>query len=151
MFCLLQVIGAAEGLKYLHSNNIVHSDLKGVRDPLLRVPMFTKCLQSQRNVLIDNRGVPKLCDFGRSKITDRRGYTTIFIGSARYIAPELIAFVNGIPAPAGNTSNHVQGPNLTKETDIYSFSMVVIEVSLDTADLRCSYFLIGACMSCPCS
>jgi len=101
------IIDICRGLQYLHSQDVIHGDLKG------------------RNVLIDDNMNARLCDFGRSKIVDHRGYTTIFSGSVRYIAPELLEFVHTITAPNGIVG---QVPNLTKESDIYSFGIVALEM-----------------------
>lgn len=42
-----------QGLVYLHSERVIHRDIKG------------------GNILIDDRGVVKLCDFGASKVRER--------------------------------------------------------------------------------
>jgi len=72
-----------EGLRYLHSNGIIHRDLK--------------CA----NVLVDNMGVVKLSDFGASKkimhfteiqesILDNQAVARSFVGSPYWMAPEVI-------------------------------------------------------------
>jgi serine/threonine protein kinase len=101
------IIGICKGLQYLHSEDVIHGDLKG------------------RNVVIDDNKNPRLCDFGRSKIVDHKGYTTIFTGSVQYIAPELLQFVQ-----TGTTlnGNDAQVPDLTKESDIYSLGIVALEM-----------------------
>lgn len=43
-----------QGLLYLHKERVIHRDIKG------------------GNILIDDRGVVKLCDFGASKVRKRR-------------------------------------------------------------------------------
>lgn len=42
-----------QGLSYLHKERVIHRDIKG------------------GNILIDDRGVVKLCDFGASKVRSR--------------------------------------------------------------------------------
>ena len=81
---------------------------------------------------MDDDGTPRLCDFGRSKFIDHRGFTTSFAGSARYMAPELTAAEpdvdyegDGSEAPIIDTP-----PDLTKATDVFAFSMVTLEVSV---------------------
>ncbi|TFK38500.1 kinase-like domain-containing protein [Crucibulum laeve] len=96
------ILGVAEGIQYLHSRNVIHGDLKS------------------HNVLINEAGSPVLCDFGCSKILEVRGFTTSFAGAYRYMAPEL--FTSMIDPEAD------VNPVLTKETDIYSFSMVCVEI-----------------------
>jgi len=92
------VRGVAEGLKYLHSKNVVHGDLK--------------C----HNILIGDNGAPLICDFGRSKVLERRGYTTDLQFSMRYTAPELLS-------DDGAVLNH--------RTDVYSFAMIALEILTD--------------------
>jgi len=101
---LFLISGIATGLFYLHFRNVVHGDVK------------------PRNVLIDDTGVPRLCDFGRSRIIDHRGYTTAPAGTARFMAPELLE------APSTNDPERPEEqPQLTKATDIYAFSMVSLQ------------------------
>ncbi|KZT20257.1 TKL/TKL-ccin protein kinase [Neolentinus lepideus HHB14362 ss-1] len=91
--------GAAKGTEYLHEHGVVHGNLK--------------C----SNILVSVEGRACICDFGMSKvieeITSTPASTTLTAGcSARWLAPELIEGL--IPSP-------------TKETDVYSFAMAVLE------------------------
>ncbi|TDL18930.1 kinase-like protein [Rickenella mellea] len=65
---LLQII---QGLVYLHSQGVVHGDLKG------------------NNILIDNNGVAMITDFGRCKIMDDFDYSASVMTHAAYVAPEI--------------------------------------------------------------
>lgn len=77
-------------------------------------------LFGQRNILIDDEGAPRLCDFGQSKLIGIAGFTaTKFAGATRYLAPELL------PTECEQCEKPVK---LTTETDIYGFSMVALEV-----------------------
>ncbi|KAF7368574.1 putative TKL/TKL-ccin protein kinase [Mycena venus] len=96
------VCGVASGLDFLHANNVVHGDLK------------------VQNVLIDKRGAPCICDFGISKITNRRGFTTSSVGTAPYMAPELFFVVDAV--------GQEQSPSTTKSSDVYSFALLVLEI-----------------------
>ncbi|KAJ7850983.1 kinase-like domain-containing protein [Mycena leptocephala] len=97
------VCGVASGLKFLHDNDIVHGDLK------------------VQNVLVDKRGVPCICDFGISKILNRQGYTTLSVGTVPYMAPELFLVIG-----RDNTSGGL--PSTTKQSDVYSFALLVLEI-----------------------
>jgi len=110
---LKAVCGAARGLLYLHSLSptaVIHGDLKA------------------SNVLIDDSGEARLCDFGRTKLVGHRGFTTIFAGAMAYLAPELLEVAGPVdehddtPEPKGFV------PELSKETDVYGFSMVALEI-----------------------
>ncbi|THU85550.1 kinase-like protein, partial [Dendrothele bispora CBS 962.96] len=99
----------AQGLAYLHSQKIVHGDLRGA------------------NILINDEWQACLTDFGltvfndatASSSTSRRG------GSVRWMAPEL-----HIPESFGMSSSR-----LTPETDVYAFGCVCLEVGLDHCSL----------------
>ncbi|KAJ7202564.1 kinase-like domain-containing protein [Mycena pura] len=95
--------GVGSGLQFLHDNDIVHGDLK------------------MQNVLVDKRGVPCICDFGISKILDRRGFSTPSVGTVPYMAPELFIVFD---------RSSVDGtlPNTTKASDVYSFALLVLEI-----------------------
>jgi hypothetical protein len=105
----------------------------------------------QSNVVIDGEGVPRLCDFGRSRIIAHRGYTTALAGAVRWMAPELFV---APPEPEDSDTDEIPLPHspesatsadtgvsdapeiplslsdeLTKKTDIYGLAMVILEVS----------------------
>lgn len=96
----------------------------------------------QHNVLINSNGQGVLADFGRSKLIDHRGFTTSFAGSSRYLAPELMENEEeiGIDDYDDDPADDPM-PNLTKETDVYAFSMVIIEVGSTFLYEQCIYLL----------
>ncbi|PFH53649.1 hypothetical protein AMATHDRAFT_54876 [Amanita thiersii Skay4041] len=100
----------ARGVEYLHSRDVIHGDIKGP------------------NILVTDNGMAVLCDFGRSRIINHRGFTTAFAGSARYMAPELIS--PAIPATESDVGDEDFDPSqyMSKKSDVYSFSMVGIEI-----------------------
>ena len=109
-----QLSDIAEGLCYLHSCNVVHGDLKGVRGR--SESRFAIVLTpGQPNVLVDITGHAHIADFGLATVTQsldsamsvecQRGHT------ARWTAPEVLD----------------EGP-YSKEADIFSFAMIMIEV-----------------------
>ncbi|KAF8736484.1 hypothetical protein AX14_014467 [Amanita brunnescens Koide BX004] len=101
------ILGVAQAIEYLHKNNVVHGDIKGA------------------NVLIADDGRPLLSDFGRSRIINQRGFTTMVTGSIRYMAPEII-WQDGESGESDNDDNFL--PIVTKESDVYAFSMVAVEI-----------------------
>ncbi|KAJ7797144.1 kinase-like domain-containing protein [Mycena olivaceomarginata] len=68
--------GVASGLHYLHENNVVHGDLK------------------QQNVLVDPNAVPRICDFGLSRMSTETDFTTLGVGTVPYLAPELFVVLD---------------------------------------------------------
>ncbi|KAF9459539.1 TKL/TKL-ccin protein kinase [Collybia nuda] len=92
--------GAAKGLEYLHSRNVIHGNVK--------------CA----NILVSGKGEACICDFGMSKVieevTERSASATLTAsGSARWLAPELIEGLISSP---------------TKEADTYSYAMAILEL-----------------------
>jgi serine/threonine protein kinase len=89
------------GLAYLHENSVIHGDVKPV------------------NILIDENGIPCLCDFGLSRISalltqpsttpldeEKKPY-----GTWVYMSPEQMVY--------GTTD---------EASDVYSFGMTIYEV-----------------------
>ncbi|KAJ8580969.1 kinase-like protein [Rhizopogon salebrosus TDB-379] len=104
-FRLLSDVSA--GLQYLHSCSIVHGDLTG------------------SNVLISSDGRAHLSDFGLSVVVVEflatSYFTSVFSGTARWMAPELLA----VPE-----EEEEEGTNMipTPQSDIYSFGCIMFQV-----------------------
>ena len=117
------MVGVTRGLDYLHGNGVVHGDLKSV-SKLHPTTFFGLHDLSQSNILIDEEGSPRLSDFGLWSITrnidsvnastPNHGYTV------RYCAPELLD-IEGV-------ARLEKKP--TDKSDVYSLSMVIVEVRL---------------------
>ena len=115
LLCPPQLSDVAEGLNYLHYCDVVHGALKGVRD--CSRSRFTIILTpGQTNVLIDATGRARITDIGLTTITqdlDSIRRASAGVGdSARWIAPEIFE----------------DRGTYSKEGDIFSFAMVMIEV-----------------------
>jgi len=93
-YCTTTAIGVAWGLSYLHNLGVVHRDIK------------------TSNVLFDSQMIPKICDFGISKIFDDGDIMTKRIGTPSYIAPE-----------AATASNY------DFKVDVYAYAMFLYELS----------------------
>ncbi|KAF8198255.1 kinase-like domain-containing protein [Mycena galopus ATCC 62051] len=94
----LLLFETAQGLAYLHSQNIVHGDLRG------------------GNVLIDDGEHAQLADFGLAIVTDATLGTTTTTngGSVRWMAPELFDYQLEFKR--------------TEASDVYAFACLCIEI-----------------------
>ncbi|KAJ7255043.1 TKL/TKL-ccin protein kinase [Mycena haematopus] len=98
----------ADGLNYLHENLIVHGDLTG------------------SNILIDDEGKAKLCDFGLSSIvaefsSSLTSLTSCIGGAVRWADASLYSL-------STEDDEAQQTPVLTPRSDIYSFGSVTLEI-----------------------
>jgi serine/threonine protein kinase len=110
----------------LHLSEVVHGDLKSVR----RGRAFfssTNFPPFKPNILIDNGGIPRLSDFGLCSITkniDKLNDFSMDHGcTVRWCAPELLDT---------DGTARVEKKKPTNKSDVYSLSMVVVEVRLQS-------------------
>lgn len=115
-----QLCDVAEGLNYIHSRNVVHGAIKGVRtlelaDNLAEI--------AQSNLLVDYLGRARVTDFILAAVNQNQcstcGVAKAHSLNTRWSAPEVSEFSSEI------------GP-LTDKADVFSFAMVIIEVSRGT-------------------
>lgn len=103
------ILDIADGLKYLHDNNVVHGDLHG------------------NNVLVDDSGRARLSDFGRAKVIGYEGYSTLLVaGCAEYMAPELL--LDDEDEGEDENEGATNGPPFSKMSDVYAFSMLMFQI-----------------------
>lgn len=88
--------GTARGLEYLHINHHIHRDVKSA------------------NILLDERFVAKISDFGLTRASAKRTSTTMMteriVGTRAYMAPEALR------------------GEITPKSDIFSFGVVLLEI-----------------------
>ncbi|KAF7299457.1 Kinase-like protein [Mycena indigotica] len=90
----------AQGLAFLHDQNVVHGDLRG------------------SNILIDDDGHACLTDFGLTVLSDATTQTQHGAGSVRWMAPEILN-----PTACG-----LEKFAKTTASDIYAFACVCLEL-----------------------
>ena len=111
------------GLVYIHSQVMVHGDLKGVRPQTLIPAPVSNALSIKANILVDQNGRARLADFGLLTIVSDPTYFTASSsastgGTVRWMSPELLepeqfGLDHGCP---------------TRESDCYALGMVIYEV-----------------------
>jgi serine/threonine protein kinase len=112
LFFSYQLFEIAQGLAYLHSQDIIHGDLRGT------------------NILVDDKGHACLADFGLAVFSNATlaNQSSQHGGSVRWMGPELL-----YPQSCG-----LENFQRTFANDVYSFACVCIEVcpSRDKVELR---------------
>ncbi|MCQ2820151.1 MAG: protein kinase [archaeon] len=94
-------LGIARGLEYIHSMDIIHSDMK-TKNVLL------KAIKKDSNEIEDL--MPKICDFGLSVVAETEdGKMDVDGMTPNYAAPEVF-----------------EERNVCKEDDIFSFGMTIL-------------------------
>lgn len=102
-YILREVLNA---LVYLHSEHIMHRDIKGC------------------NILLDSAGQVKLSDFGVSATLSNTGKRNTFIGSPLWMAPEVIE-----QSPDMSTASARQKTGYNEAADIWSLGISSIEMA----------------------
>ena len=97
------IIGVMSGLQYLHSQGIIHRDMK------------------PENILLQKNGnqiTPKIADFGISKVISdsSSGNSSLVIGSIEYMAPEQF-----------NLSKYGKNGKLQTNLDLWSLGVIIYE------------------------
>ncbi|KAG5333491.1 hypothetical protein C0989_005675 [Termitomyces sp. Mn162] len=95
---LPKLLDVATGIAYLHDNNIVHGELKGI------------------NVLVDECGRARLAHFGFISTIVTNEWSTSTDSMIRWRSPELLRITGTL------------GRSETKASDIYAFACVAYEV-----------------------
>ena len=107
---------------YIHSQDMIHGDLKGVR-PRQAEPSTSLSLSIKANILVDQAGHARVADFGLlTLISDPTNGLSSNIsmqggGTARWMSPELIN-----PERFG-----LENSRPTKPSDCYALGMVIYE------------------------
>ncbi|KDQ56134.1 hypothetical protein JAAARDRAFT_321639 [Jaapia argillacea MUCL 33604] len=100
------LLEVAEGLAYLHSENVVHGDMRA------------------NNILVDDQGHARITDFGLAVFAEvtRQSLSSDYRGSLRWLAPELVRSTGQQGAMAG------QKVHRTRESDVWAYGCVFLEV-----------------------
>ena len=118
-----QLKEVTSGLMYIHSQGMIHGDLKGVRLSMSTCPMPSNAFSEKANILIDQDRHARLADFGLLTIvSDPTIFTTSSSvstgGTIRWMSPELLH-----PELFG-----LDHGRPTKESDCYALGMLIYEV-----------------------
>jgi len=113
MLTTYKLYGVANGLEYLHSNDVVHGNLGVVRDGS-PVNIAIGLTPVQPNILVDDSGQVRITDFGLAMMPQDPDSQRAFFDNqtVRWTAPEIL----------------YESGTYSKEADVFAFAMVMIEV-----------------------
>ncbi|KAF8644888.1 hypothetical protein AX14_009332 [Amanita brunnescens Koide BX004] len=109
------MIEAAEGVRYIHSEGLVHGDLKGA------------------NILLDSHFHCRIVDFGLTRHSDATATGNVAFDS-HFAAPELFGKCTKCDESScdGTLPGHEIQRKKTLETDVYAFGCLYYELFFDT-------------------
>ena len=113
-----QLSDVARGLAYLHQHGLVHGNLTGVSLGFL--VQSVRLITPEHNILIDSNGIACVSGYGLETLLRDEASSRSIPTNVRWMAPEVL----------GAKSGHVPSENNGKATDVYSFAMIMFEVSL---------------------
>ena len=110
-FC--KILEVAQGIAYIHSEGVVHGDIRGVF--YLKHSMLRYWLSFQTNILLDANRHVQIAGFGLARISEDLDNPS---GAIHFSAPELFGF-----------PEDVQQMAKTYKSDVYAFGCLYYEVS----------------------
>lgn len=123
------MLEVAEGIRYIHSEGIVHGDLHGVR--ILIHSQSDHLILFQENVLIDADLHCQISGFGLARPSEAAVTQSTTAFSLSFAAPELFGMCIkcGRPECTGCYEGHgEQHRGKTTETDVYAFGCLYYAV-----------------------
>lgn len=99
---MINLIGIALGMNYIHDHNFIHRDLKA------------------DNILLDDNLYPKICDFGQSKLFEESADQTMQVGSPYFMAPEQTGLIDN--------DDEEDECGYSYPVDVYSYGIIAYEV-----------------------
>ena len=123
---MTQILQVAQGLQYIHSQGIVHADIRGVS--LHAFTIFIAALltlTAQSNILLDINFRPKIADFGLARHSEATGVHSDSL-SPYFMAPELFGRWEDDEDLSG--SDDMKKIERTPYSDVYAFGCLYYEV-----------------------
>jgi serine/threonine protein kinase len=124
------MLEVAEGVRYMHSEGIVHGDLKGVSIFIYWISSSVHRFY-QENILLDSDLHCQIVDFGLTRHSDATT-TGDLAFSTGFVAPELFGKCTECSKYDcdGRRPGHAVQRKKTMETDVYAFGCLYYSVSL---------------------
>lgn len=126
-----------QGIEYLHRNNIIHGDLKGVRQPNLQLVLTHR---SQANILITPSKRACIVDFGFATLVESSSALQVSLtstssklngggGTIRWLAPELLGSTLEGDMEDDIEADMAEDLKTAPPSDIYAYACICYEVT----------------------